>query len=513
MEMNLHILADALVGNEPRLSHPLSRERTIARFDFYHGQDAFADDCLYLICGASIPPEFQPASGWWLIYGADPPSAVPDLGLGALAVTLPDDGMAAASSVSRIFSFYEAWSERLLTLGIAHEGIRLIFTSGLLDEAFENPILMQDGVGLFTVAAGSLPDDFDNEWWMSVINYENAGKGGHLKGEEGDAAFAQSDQGVRCFRTARYEFLQTALLADGDFSGCLTHCACSRPFSEGYISLAEYLNEVLGKIVRRNMKDGMVGKGEDTVFIELLNHRYQSPEWLKGHLSRIGWKEGECAFLVVVTQRSGKREGPPLPLKRLVWRLKARLKGSFAFEYKGGAVAVVRCSDYCYDSAALQRDLSWVLGDVRAFCLVSLEFFDICKIRNYYDQCLFLLSHESGNSDERIRFYEYEFFQHFLLHYGIERDLDWLIDPRVQVLRDYDARNGGNLVGCFKTLIECCGNKKLAAEKLSIHYNTLLYRIDRIKELSGLDISDFDNEFGSALFRVLFSLKLVDELR
>jgi purine catabolism regulator len=47
------------------------------------------------------------------------------------------------------------------------------------------------------------------------------------------------------------------------------------------------------------------------------------------------------------------------------------------------------------------------------------------------------------------------------------------------------------LLKTLSVVIETDGNMKNAAEKLFIHYNTLRYRLHRIKELAGIDFSSW----------------------
>ena len=116
-------------------------------------------------------------------------------------------------------------------------------------------------------------------------------------------------------------------------------------------------------------------------------------------------------------------------------------------------------------------------------------------------------------ASEVVRFYEDNFFQHFLIRYGIESDYKWLINPKVALLQAYDEATGSDLVLCLKTLIECCGDKKATAKQLGIHYNTLLYRITRMKEIADFDISHMLSAFGSELFHILLSVKLLTDAK
>lgn len=62
-------------------------------------------------------------------------------------------------------------------------------------------------------------------------------------------------------------------------------------------------------------------------------------------------------------------------------------------------------------------------------------------------------------------------------------------------LLDYDAAHGAELVKTLSTYLECGGNYDETADGLAIHRSTLRYRLQRIRDVSGLDLSDVDARF------------------
>jgi purine catabolism regulator len=56
-------------------------------------------------------------------------------------------------------------------------------------------------------------------------------------------------------------------------------------------------------------------------------------------------------------------------------------------------------------------------------------------------------------------------------------------------LHDYDARAGGHLVHTLAVFIECGYSPTAAAARLQMHRNGLLYRLERIRALTGYDLS------------------------
>lgn len=63
----------------------------------------------------------------------------------------------------------------------------------------------------------------------------------------------------------------------------------------------------------------------------------------------------------------------------------------------------------------------------------------------------------------------------------------------LQALVEHDERKQGELIRTLNGFFEANGNLAKAASDLDVHRNTLVYRLERISELTGLDLNDADN--------------------
>lgn len=81
---------------------------------------------------------------------------------------------------------------------------------------------------------------------------------------------------------------------------------------------------------------------------------------------------------------------------------------------------------------------------------------------------------------------------HQLLLAGVPDELRRALRRRVLgPVFDYDAQHDGNLIATLTAFLDCSGSWAKAASLLHVHVNTLRYRIARIEELIGVDLSDF----------------------
>jgi purine catabolism regulator len=62
-------------------------------------------------------------------------------------------------------------------------------------------------------------------------------------------------------------------------------------------------------------------------------------------------------------------------------------------------------------------------------------------------------------------------------------------------LADYDQRQRADLIKTLDAYFNNLGNLRATSEALHVHRNTLLYRIERIKEISGMDLDNAEEHF------------------
>ncbi|GHJ42571.1 CdaR family transcriptional regulator [Streptomyces sp. TS71-3] len=74
-----------------------------------------------------------------------------------------------------------------------------------------------------------------------------------------------------------------------------------------------------------------------------------------------------------------------------------------------------------------------------------------------------------------------------------DREVDGFVREWLGPLLDYDGAHRSELVRTLFQFFECGGNYDSAAEALAIHRSTLRYRLGRIREISGSDLSDVDS--------------------
>lgn len=72
----------------------------------------------------------------------------------------------------------------------------------------------------------------------------------------------------------------------------------------------------------------------------------------------------------------------------------------------------------------------------------------------------------------------------------LTEELDDFYNTTLKPLVDYDEKKSTELVKTLQCYFECNGNLTKMSETLYTHYNTILYRINRIQEITGANLND-----------------------
>lgn len=71
-----------------------------------------------------------------------------------------------------------------------------------------------------------------------------------------------------------------------------------------------------------------------------------------------------------------------------------------------------------------------------------------------------------------------------------KQELHSFIDETLGKILRYDQEKGAELLKTLEVYFECNGKLKKVTEKLYVHYNTILYRLERIQQISGRSLED-----------------------
>lgn len=94
-----------------------------------------------------------------------------------------------------------------------------------------------------------------------------------------------------------------------------------------------------------------------------------------------------------------------------------------------------------------------------------------------------------------------------LCRYEDREELEKFVHPALLILKEYDKDKNNELIDTLEMYLTCNLNAVKTAEELFVHYKTVLYRLNRIKEITNLDIENrghmLEIEVGLKILRII----------
>ena len=122
-----------------------------------------------------------------------------------------------------------------------------------------------------------------------------------------------------------------------------------------------------------------------------------------------------------------------------------------------------------------------------------------------HGQAKLIVENLSKTNSKNIKHYDDLGLYRILAFEGLQGELIEFCSHTIKPLIEYDTINNTELVKTLKTYFQCDGNKKKISEKMYMHYNTIIYRLQKIQDITGLDLEEGDSRLNLEI-----ALKAID---
>jgi PucR family transcriptional regulator, purine catabolism regulatory protein len=144
-------------------------------------------------------------------------------------------------------------------------------------------------------------------------------------------------------------------------------------------------------------------------------------------------------------------------------------------------------------TSALLRELEAGLAGFAFAIGRSRRVQDPRDLQRAYDEALLALNVVEGDSERTVLAYEETGTYQLLLPYMRDpAELKRFYAETVRPLVAYDEQYETDLLGTLATFLDCDANVNATASRLITHRHTIRYRFERVRELTGLDVSSTD---------------------
>ncbi|HUE27829.1 MAG TPA: helix-turn-helix domain-containing protein [Solirubrobacteraceae bacterium] len=118
---------------------------------------------------------------------------------------------------------------------------------------------------------------------------------------------------------------------------------------------------------------------------------------------------------------------------------------------------------------------------------------DPLELRRANDEALLAVNVVEGDPERtELAFADTGTYQLLLPYMSDPAELGRFYDETVRPLVSYDEQYETDLLGTLSTFLECDANVNATAARLFTHRHTIRYRFERVRELTGLDVSSTD---------------------
>lgn len=124
---------------------------------------------------------------------------------------------------------------------------------------------------------------------------------------------------------------------------------------------------------------------------------------------------------------------------------------------------------------------------------IGSNYSDSVELWRSYNEANRVIEYLKGVKGKKIAFFDELGIYRILSYEEIRPDLKQIYDELLGNLVKYDKEKGTEFIDTLKKYFKYAGNLKRVSEDMFTHYNTIIYRIQRIKEITGIDFDDYDD--------------------
>lgn len=397
--------------------------------------------------------------------------------------------------INRVFEMlrkFNAWELSLLEAVSMRKTMQQIFD--IAAEPLNNPIMLEEAWGMFVLSAGEFNDSAGISDWMDVLNCDNI--------DETNAASIAPKRAARI--PSNKDSILTEYTGDGALRsrfaaqihigsspcGTISLLEVNHKFTPGELSLVCYIRDFFTKCVRNGQLSFEQVNSIPSFLKQLIDGGFISSKALEVQLGRWGWKINDQYQIIHCHTPSGSREEDAQ--KDYVYtRARRTYPNAFIFKDEDGVAIIVRKSDYPGSEQHILDELRAAVTKTHSTCGVSYLFYDFRDVQKFYIQSK--LAHHYGEmcrKDQNVFYYNEFSWEHLLSLVTLQDDIHSFLHPKAEMLAAYDKENHTDYLNTLLTYLHLGMNKTLTAKKLFIHRNTIIYRLENIKQLIGLDCED-----------------------
>ncbi|QOV18504.1 helix-turn-helix domain-containing protein [Blautia liquoris] len=378
------------------------------------------------------------------------------------------------------FDFYNSWADGLYEAIL--DGCDLQYVIDESTPVFQEPLAIHDANHMAIALSSKYGvGDIDQEWDTLLKTGSNSmDKLQQMKDFLHRSKFSHQ---VEIMNLPYFDkrFLQRMLYMHGNVAGRIIMPEYFKKTTPADFQLLDMLGNMVELWMKHNM-ESKTFREETAIFGDLLDGQIVSKVKLDHKLYMAGWNPEHNKVLAKILI--------PPEYKDITYPLLARLENLLedCYVFLQTESIYILVNLFYLPESKMTLILSYELKQSAACCGISFTFQDILQLAVCAEQCDIALQY-SKKEKGKVYFckeYALEYIRGVLQSNATKAS----VHPALAILREYDHKRNSNLYHTLYTYL--INNCSLAdtARQLSLHRNSLMHRLDRIRELTGIDTKD-----------------------
>lgn len=297
---------------------------------------------------------------------------------------------------------------------------------------------------------------------------------------------------------------------DGTTIGHLVAFAVNREFSDIDIMLTKKIADIIGIELKKRKNYYNYKKNEqvEKLFSDLLDEKKSNAAALaeKAKIMNIYFQP----FFLVFTLSFLHTEKLSLPVNYIQGFFEHVFGKHYCLTYQNNVIIILNKAKEIEIKESQYEQLEQFTKDSGITIGISQSFSDFTDFRLYYNQCLSALhSGSKGSTDKKVLFYQNYSVDHILYLCSKQTRLMQFCHPELIKLMDYDQTHATSFSDTLYAFVMNCNAPAELAKQLSIHRNTLYYRLSKIEEITNLKLNSMETIYQLYLsFQILHYLEV-----
>lgn len=383
-----------------------------------------------------------------------------------------------------VFDYYNEWEAELLRAANQNNAVQHIVD--IASRALHGPLCVAAADGSAIACTSSPGPQWDDPGWQyfrdmgMVPPYYTSGAVQDLEG----TYYQSMSLRPQLYRIDERICICAHVLSGGETVGSIYVQEFDKKLDEADVQLSEVLLEVLGSLNYENTQAAALQSCSDA--LRAMVFGAPSDSYSRARLDAQLQKAAPYRLLLL---RSNTDNRDPVHECSVLASLRKLLPRSVSFAQDHEIICVLPAAEHTKRLGTVLELRHYQLG-------ISLSFEDWSVLPSRYRQAAYA-------ADKGILHFQEAAFHcmtETLTKLNGEMDL---LHPALAILRETDRRDGSAYYETLKTYLRLQCNMSAAAEKLNLHRNSMKYRMQRIREMCGMDLDNAEErEYLLCSFRI-----------